>query len=116
MSYKVLSAELSIAPQIGLTDLPGIAKAGFKSVICNRPDGESPGQPTFEQIQDAAKPWGLACYFLPAESGKVSAENGAAFAQLMANVPKPVVAYCRSGLRSSTMWAIANEQRVADDA
>ena len=106
MDIRPLTAELSVAPQIAITDLREIANAGFRSVICNRPDEESPEHPGFGEIERAAVECGLQLRYLPAEPGKVSDPQGAAFAKLMAELPKPVLAFCRTGMRSTTLWAL----------
>ena len=106
MDIRPLTAELSVAPQIAITDLREIANAGFRSVICNRPDEESPEHPSFGEIERAAVECGLQLRYLPAEPGKVSDPQGAAFAKLMAELPKPVLAFCRTGMRSTTLWAL----------
>jgi len=80
---------------------------GYRSIICNRPDGESPDQPLYAEIERRAKEQGLMAAFLPVESGKVSDEQSVAFGQLMAELPNPVLAYCRTGMRSTTMWALS---------
>lgn len=108
MDIKVLTSSLSVSGQISAADLPEISQAGFKSVICNRPDGEGADQPGFSEIQEVAAREGLVMRYLPAESGKVTDEQGAAFGQLMAELPKPILAYCRTGMRSATMWALAS--------
>lgn len=108
MDIKVLTSSLSVSGQISAADLPEISQAGFKSVICNRPDGEGADQPGFSEIQEVAAREGLVMHYLPAESGKVTDEQGAAFGQLMAELPKPILAYCRTGMRSATMWALAS--------
>ncbi len=107
MDVKALTTELSVAPQIAATDLRAIAGAGFRSVICNRPDGEGADQPLFGEIEREAKAWGLEARYLPAVSGKVTDEQGQAFGALMAGLPKPVLAFCRTGMRSTTMWALS---------
>jgi sulfide:quinone oxidoreductase len=107
MDTKTLTAALSVAPQITPLDLKALREAGFRSVICNRPDGEAADQPGFEEIARAAHDQGLHCHYLPAESGKVTDAQAAAFGVLMAELPKPVLAYCRTGMRSTTMWALS---------
>ena len=54
MDIHTLTGELSVAPQIAAHDLKALHEAGFKSVICNRPDGEAADQPTFDEIERAA--------------------------------------------------------------
>jgi sulfide:quinone oxidoreductase len=106
MDIKALTAELSVAPQIVAADMRMVAEAGFRSVICNRPDGEGADQPLFSEIELAAKEHGLQVRYLPAVSGKVTDEQGQAFGALMSELPKPVLAFCRTGMRSTTMWAL----------
>ena len=107
MDIKPLTPELSVAPQIVAADMPEAARAGYRSVICNRPDGEAADQPTFSELERAALEQGLQIRYLPAVSGKVTDEQGAGFGQLMAELPKPVLAFCRTGMRSTTMWALS---------
>lgn len=107
MDIHRLTPELSVAAQILPMELRALREAGFRSVICNRPDGEGADQPNFEEIALAAEQAGLQARYLPAESGKVSDEQGTAFGGLMAELPKPVLAFCRTGMRSTTMWALS---------
>ncbi|HEY1132595.1 MAG TPA: bifunctional protein tyrosine phosphatase family protein/NAD(P)/FAD-dependent oxidoreductase [Roseateles sp.] len=87
--------------------MPEIARAGFRTLICNRPDGEGNDQPVFAELEAAARGLGITMHYLPAESGKVTDEQGREFGALMAVSPKPVLAFCRTGMRSSTMWALS---------
>lgn len=112
MDIRPLTGELSVCPQITAADCPAIAAAGFRAVVCNRPDGEGADQPTFDEIERAAREAGLAARYLPAESGKVTDAQGTAFGDLMAELPKPVLAFCRTGTRSATMWALSQAGRM----
>lgn len=107
MDIKSLTPNLSISPQILVSDMRALADAGFKAVICNRPDGEGPDQPSFKEIEAAAHEFGLQAQYLPVESGKVRDEEGQTFGQLLNTLPGPVVAYCRTGMRSTTLWALS---------
>lgn len=107
MSIQSLSPTFAVAPQISPEDLPALAAAGFKSIICNRPDDEGPGQPSFETVAQAAAQAGLQARHLPVVSGQVNASHGAAMAQLLQELPQPVLAYCRSGARSTNLWQMA---------
>ncbi|MDM0046304.1 TIGR01244 family sulfur transferase [Variovorax dokdonensis] len=107
MEFKTLTPELSVSAQITAVDLPAIAQAGFRAVVCNRPDGEGGDQPVFDELAQAALALGLQTRYLPAESGKVSDEQGRQFGELLAQLPKPVLAFCRTGMRSTTMWALS---------
>lgn len=110
MDIRPLSPELSAAPQIGVDDVRAIAEAGFRTLICNRPDGESADQPLFSEIASRAREQGLEVHYLPAESGKVTDEQAQAFGALLTAAPKPALAYCRTGMRSTTMWALWQAQ------
>ena len=107
MDIKTLTANLSISPQILPSEMQAVAEAGFKAIICNRPDGEGADQPSFKEVAAAAQQFGLEAQYLPAESGKVRDEDGKAFGQLLNTLPGPVLAYCRTGMRSTTMWALS---------
>lgn len=104
-----LSDTLSVAGQISPADLRAVATAGFKSVVCNRPDGESPGQFSSQDIATAARQAGLTWAYLPVVSGQVSPNDGREFGELLNQLPGPVLAYCRSGMRSATLWALSQE-------
>ena len=114
MDIRPLVPGLAVAPQIAAAELIELKKAGYRAIICNRPDGEGADQPLFAEIAYAAKAVGIEAHYLPAESGKVSDEQGVAFGQLFDSLPKPVLAYCRTGMRSTTMWALsqANSQAL----
>ena len=107
MDIRPLTDALSVSPQITAADLQALHDAGFKAIVCNRPDGEGADQPNFGEIERAARAAGLQAHYLPAESGKVTDEQGAAFGLMMAALPKPVLAYCRTGMRSTTLWALS---------
>ncbi len=108
MDIRQLMPELSVTPQITTADIAELKQAGYRAIICNRPDGEGSDQPLFAEIAFAAQAAGIEAHYLPAESGKVSDEQGVAFGQLFNRLPKPVLAYCRTGMRSTTMWALSS--------
>ncbi len=107
MDIKSLTVNLSVSPQLLVTEMEAVAQAGFKAIICNRPDGEGPDQPSFKEIEAAAEHYGIQARYLPAETGKVSDQDGQAFGQLLQTLPGPILAYCRTGMRSTTMWALS---------
>lgn len=112
MHLKPLSASLSVSPQIAPSDAAAIASAGFKSIICNRPDGEGADQPLYAEVEKAASAAGLNARYVPVVTGKVSEADAAAFKTAIEELPKPVLAYCRSGTRSATLWALAESGRL----
>ena len=113
MELRQLTPVLAVSPQIAAADVAALKDAGFKAIVCNRPDGESPDQPLFSEIQVAAREAGLQAHYLPAESGKVSDQQARDFGALLASLPAPVLAYCRTGMRSTTMWALSNADRLS---
>ena len=104
---------ISVAPQIDPEDLPAIAQAGFTAVINNRPDGEEHGQPAGEAIRAAAEAAGLAYTAIPV-SGGFSMPQIAAMAQALGAAGGPLLAFCRSGTRSSNLWALASAKAGGD--
>lgn len=111
MDIRRIDSELSVSAQIGADDIRAIAEAGYRAIVCNRPDGEAADQPLYRELEQRALEQGLQVRYLPAESGKVTDEQGAAFGRLMAELPKPALAFCRTGMRSVTMWALSQAGR-----
>ncbi len=106
MDIKQLSIDLCVAPQIGIADMAGVKEQGFRSIICNRPDGEGADQPNFKEIEAAANKHGITAAYLPIVAGKVGEDDAATFASLMTELPGPALAYCRTGTRSATLWSL----------
>jgi sulfide:quinone oxidoreductase len=106
MDLKKIDSGLSVSPQISAADVETIKQQGFRSIICNRPDGEGADQPTFKEIERAAKKARLEARYLPVVSGKVQDEDAEAFGEALNELPGPVFAYCRTGTRSATLWSL----------
>lgn len=104
---KKISARLSVASQITPADIPALKSQGYRSIICNRPDGEGADQPSFGEIEQAANSAGIETKFIPIAQGIVRESDAAAFGAALAEMPAPVLAYCRSGTRSATLWSLA---------
>lgn len=107
MELKRINGALAVSSQITAADVAEIAAIGIRAIICNRPDGEEPNQPIFGEIEAAAKEFGLEARYQPVVSGGVRDEDGRAFGVLLDDLPKPVLAYCRSGTRSTMLWALS---------
>ena len=108
MSLQALSPDFAVVGQISPDDVPAIKAAGFRSIVCNRPDGEGgPSQPTYASIEHAAKEAGLEIRNLPVVSGRITPDQAAAMAEMLEQLPSPVLAYCRSGVRSTDLWHMA---------
>ncbi|KUY92227.1 MULTISPECIES: bifunctional protein tyrosine phosphatase family protein/NAD(P)/FAD-dependent oxidoreductase [unclassified Burkholderia] len=111
MTIRPLTDLLSVSPQIAATDLPALHAAGIRTIVCNRPDGEGADQPTVAEIRAAAAPLGIAVHYLPVDTGKVTDDQARQFDALVASLAGPVLAYCRSGTRSATLWALSQADR-----
>ncbi|MBU2582677.1 MAG: TIGR01244 family phosphatase [Alphaproteobacteria bacterium] len=107
MVVNKVTDEISVAPQITVEDVAEIAAMGFKALVCNRPDGESFDQTGYDAIKAAAELHGLTSVFQPVLSGRMTIEDVAAFKEIFADAPKPVLAYCRSGTRCTFLWAFS---------
>ena len=103
-----LSADVCVAPQLDPAAMAWAATAGFKSVVNNRPDFEGgPDQPTSATMEAAARAAGLQYAWLPVQPAVQTPEEIARFATLLADLPKPILAFCRSGARSGKLYRAA---------
>ena len=106
---------LSVAAQIEKSDVAGIARQGFKTIINNRPDAE--GVPvTAVEAKAEAERNGLIYAYLPVTSSTITAADLVAFDKLVAENPKPILAHCRSGTRTYLLWAAAQVVNGKADA
>lgn len=111
MQYRQITEDYSVSPQISVDDVKLIKEAGFKSVICNRPDSEDPGQPGHDEIQKAAEAAGLTFRWVPVISGQMTAQNVEDQAAALEDLPAPVFAYCRSGTRCTNLYAAIQQMK-----
>ncbi len=103
-----LSADVCATAQLDAAAMALLAQAGFKSVINNRPDHEGgPDQPTSAVIDSAALAAGLAYAHLPVAPGYQSSEEAARMRELLNTLPKPILAFCRTGTRSGKLFQAA---------
>ncbi|MEO6919474.1 MAG: sulfur transferase domain-containing protein [Collimonas sp.] len=107
----------STTGQIGMEDLNEIAVAGYRSVICNRPDGEDGGRHvSSNELAAACEKLGLGFSYLPADATHLSKEHGAALRQLLVTMPAPILAFCRTGVRSTNIFRLANSAETSAPA
>ncbi|HEX6017795.1 MAG TPA: TIGR01244 family sulfur transferase [Burkholderiaceae bacterium] len=108
LPHRRLTDDVSVAPQLTPQAMAEAARVGFRSVINNRPDfEEGPQQPTNASIEAAARAAGLEYRFLPVASSYQSPDEIAAFARLLAELPRPILVFCRSGARSTRLYMAA---------
>ncbi|MFZ4063075.1 MAG: TIGR01244 family sulfur transferase [Polynucleobacter sp.] len=102
------SAQFGTLGQINPSHLAAIAELGYQSVINNRPDYEAgPEQPTNADIAAQAEKLGLQYAFLPVVPGSITPEQVVEMARLLKTMPGPILAFCRSGARSTNLYQMA---------
>jgi uncharacterized protein (TIGR01244 family) len=112
MEYRQISEDYSVSGQITPEEVAAVKAAGFKSVICNRPDNEQPGQPSADSVKAAVEAAGLEFRFIPVISGQITAENVADQAAALDELEGPVFAYCRSGARCTNLYSMAQQGKA----
>ncbi len=108
MQIHKISDTYSVSGQISPADVPLIKAAGFKTIMCNRPDGESFGQPSAAMIKEAAADLDIPFHYVPMAHTGMSMTTLADFRKVLAEADTPVFAYCRTGNRSAILWNAAN--------
>ena len=105
--FRQLTDRILVSPQIDLDDLAQAVKLGVKHIINNRPEDESDDQTPGAVIEQAAKEVGLTYTAIPVIPGGFSQEQVDAMAAVLSDSDGPILAYCRSGTRSTLLWALA---------
>lgn len=106
MTPRQLTPDLAVSPQIEPEDFATLAQAGFVVVIANRPDSEVEPSHRSDVMAVHAAQAGLDYHYLPIVPGQLGPEQVERFREILAGAPGPVLAYCRSGTRSATAWAL----------
>ncbi|MFD1008004.1 MULTISPECIES: TIGR01244 family sulfur transferase [Oceanisphaera] len=113
MEIKAVTAAFSVAAQVTSDDLLTLKAAGFRTVVCNRPDNEAPEQPSAASLAAQAQSLGMSWHWLPITPGLFTKDNISEFEQLLASANEPVLAFCRTGTRSISLWALAQAPHTA---
>jgi len=111
---RKIDEHISVAPQITPQEVRAIANAGFKEIINNRPDDEEGGQPASAELAEAARAAGISYVAIPVTHAGVSSNQIDAMARALEASPGPALAFCRSGTRSTHLWALARA-RLGDE-
>lgn len=106
--YRSIDKDYAVAGQISPDDVAKLKEAGFKSIICARPDNEDPGQPNFAVIQKAAEQAGMKAAHIPV-SGMVGEGQLIRMEKALKELPTPIFAYCRSGGRAGSLYGAAKQ-------
>lgn len=100
---KKLTPEVSVCAQPSVKDIALLHTLGFKSIVCNRPDGEAIDQSLYSEIAQTCAYAGLKTAYLPISADGPTAKDTAHMAELLKSLPPPVLAYCKSGARSEAL-------------
>lgn len=115
MKYAQLTPTYAVAPQIDPSDAEAIRAAGFTDVICNRPDDEVPPELQAAAVEAALAGAGVRFHLNPVRNGALTEVEVERQADILAEAGGPVLAYCRSGTRSSITWALGESVMSPDD-
>ena len=115
MKFAKINNELTVSDQIAIEDLKEIHAQGYKTIFCNRPDHESEGQLDFSVIEKEAQNLGIKTIHQPVIGGQISDNDIAQFDTYFNTAQKPVFAYCRTGTRCSTLWALSHAKTLPID-
>ena len=116
MPFKAPTPCLSASPQLSEADVVQAERDGFRAIVNNRPDGEEPGQASAADMQALAARHGMEFAHIPAILSKIGDAEVAQMANALMRVRGPVLAYCRTGTRSATLWALSRVgARSADE-
>ncbi|ATE63811.1 TIGR01244 family sulfur transferase [Rhizorhabdus dicambivorans] len=114
--FRKIDETISVAPQISVEQVQQAADQGFTTIINNRPEQEEPGQPSGDAIREAARGAGLAYVAIPITPGGFTAQQVEAMQKALSEAKGPVLAFCRSGTRSTFVWALARGAAGDDPA
>jgi len=110
MKFTTLDPQFAVSPQIQVSDIGEIAALGFTGIINNRPDGEEIGQPTSSELEAEANRNGLWFLHIPVMPGVLTDEDVHRLNTALRNSEGLILAFCRSGTRSTNLWKAA--QRI----
>jgi uncharacterized protein (TIGR01244 family) len=109
-----LAPGVTVAGRLDRADIDALAKAGVRTIINNRPDGEDPGQLPAAEARRIAEAQGIVYHHIPITAATLSRADVDAFATALRDAPAPLVAHCRSGTRSALLLALARMRQGAN--
>ena len=115
MNLKPLSPDLSVTPQIEISEVAALAARGFRSIVGNRLEGEAPDQPAWSSLVAEAERHGMSACQIPVVPGQIGPDDVQRFAEALRDLPTPIAAFCRTGTRSAMLWALANPDGLGVD-
>ena len=105
---------LSVTGGLHRPDIEALARLGVRTIVNNRPDGEDQGQLSAADARRLAEAHGLVYHHIPITAATLSRADVDAFAAALRDAPTPVVAHCRTGTRSTLLWALVRMREGAD--
>jgi sulfide:quinone oxidoreductase len=115
MDLRPITQDFTVSPQIEVADVAAIVGAGYRSILCNRPDGEDYGQPAYDAVAAAAEAAGLVVRWVPIVSGQMTQAALDEFRAALDEMPKPILAYCRTGTRCTMLWSMTRFDDLGGD-
>ena len=109
-----LAPGVSAAGKLDRADIEALADSGIKTIVNNRPDGEDPGQLAAEEARRLAEARGVAYHHIPVTAATLTAGDVDAMAATLAKAERPIVLHCRSGTRSTLLWALVRLREGAE--
>ena len=109
-----LAPGVSAAGKLDRADIEALADAGIRTIVNNRPDGEDPGQLPAEEARRLAEARGIAYHHIPVTAASLTAGDVDAMAAVLAKAERPIVLHCRSGTRSTLLWALVRLREGAE--
>jgi uncharacterized protein (TIGR01244 family) len=116
VEIKRIDDHVSVSGQIAPADIPALKAAGFTTIVNNRPEGEAPDQPSGAEIEAAARAAGLNYVAIPLGREGVSPDMVDKTREVLEGSAGPVFCYCRSGTRSTTLWALSQAGKESADS
>lgn len=113
-TWKDLDQQVTVAPQIRVEDIADIAAAGYRVVMCNRPDGEDAGQPDWAEVAEACRHNGITPQYVPQSDRDPTDYAVTRYSAVMRETEGKVFAYCRTGTRCEILWNAAKARQAAD--
>ena len=111
MIIRELTPDLAVADQLTLDDLDTLKDAGYQAIVCNRPDEEGEPHAEAEAMAKKANALGLEFRYLPVNGGNITDRDVEQHVAVLAELPTPVLTYCRSGTRCAKLWALAEADK-----
>ena len=109
-----LAPGLEAGGRLDRDDIEALAREGVRTIINNRPDDEDPGQLPAAEARKLAEAHGIAYHHIPVTAASLNRADVDAFAAALRSAPRPIVAHCRSGTRSTLLWALTRMREGAD--